>query len=339
MYYKVAHRSQAELDSFADRYQVFDQTVIPTIFSSVMNLDVIRWEPSTSWGTSHVVFQVWVRGQSQPLIFRANLGISSPEGVMVVEQLITQQVSQLGLATNHVLVADASRKNWPFDFQIQEKMVGEDPEQITDWSQSEYDQLSFDLGAWIAQIQSLTYDNWGLFDESAAMDKGILVGTANSFDQYVNTSVSDDLSMLVEQKLITAQTSATIKRLFAESSQLFSGVRGCLVHHDLADHNIMVLNRKFYGAFDWEAGVIGDPVLDLASSPTWRTFYPREKSLLAGYQSVSQLPENFQDKYNLLKLRTMLWKMVLAFRIKIINQARIDKFADSLAPFHLSVNT
>jgi aminoglycoside phosphotransferase (APT) family kinase protein len=107
------------------------------------------------------------------------------------------------------------------------------------------------------------------------------------------------------------------------------------VHYDLADHNIMFEGARITALFDWETAVSGDPVLDLASCPTWRTHYPREKKLVEGFTSVSNLPDFFEEKMNLYRLRTMLWKIVYVIRMNILNERRKQTFLNALQPFGL----
>jgi fructosamine-3-kinase len=85
--------------------------------------------------------------------------------------------------------------------------------------------------------------------------------------------------------------------------------------------------------FDWEAMVVGDPVLDLASCPTWKTLYPREQKLLDGYQSIKSLPDNFELKKNIYKLRTILWKTVYCHRAGILTPERAGRLGQALEPF------
>ena len=93
--------------------------------------------------------------------------------------------------------------------------------------------------------------------------------------------------------------------------------------------------KTITGFFDWEAAVAGDPMLDLASAPTWKTHYPREEKIIEGYKSIRDLPEFFIEKMNIYRLRTMLWKMVYALRSGILNDDRKKRFEDSLNPFKL----
>ncbi len=78
---------------------------------------------------------------------------------------------------------------------------------------------------------------------------------------------------------------------------------------------------------------MGDPVLDLASCPTWKTHYPREEKLIEGYTSVTSLPDHFEEKRNIYRLRTMFWKMVYAIRANILTKRRIERFSTALEPF------
>ena len=128
IYYRVAHRPQEEIDSFANRYDNFPEEVIPDIFRQTLSLEVENYRKSSSWGSSHVIYFVSIKGQEQPLVFRANAGHGEPEVVMLTEKLVTDKVLEIGLKTNKILHVDVSRKDFPFDFQIQEMLQGKEPE-------------------------------------------------------------------------------------------------------------------------------------------------------------------------------------------------------------------
>lgn len=335
IYYTVAHRSQEEIDSFKTRYDEFDEQVIPVIFKQDLGLEVISWYQSESWGSSHLIYFVKTQGQSEELVFRANLGMNpQPEAVMLVEKLITDQVAEIGVPTNRVLHVDISRKNYSFDYQIQEKILGNDLEDHFQGTQEEYDAMSYQLGALVGRLGELTYDKFGKFDEAAAVT-GKLQGTKNTFYDYLVTCLEGDLEYLRNAEILSRGQVKQVNKIFEAHRDVVEIDRGVLIHHDLADHNIMFHQNRITALFDWEACVVGDPILDLASCPTWRTHYPRKEQLLAGYQSVRDLPDHFQEKWNLYNLRTMLWKMVYAIRMNIVNDVRVERFKTSLAPFNL----
>lgn len=333
IYYTVAHRSQEEISSFKTRYQDFNQEVIPQIFKRDLGLTVTDWRQSDSWGSSHVIYYVSTKEKNKELVFRANLGVNpEPESVMLAEKLITDQVAEIGVPTNRVLEVNISRDKVDFDYQIQEKIVGQDLEDHFDGSKEEYDQLSYDLGALIARLAELEYEGFGKFDPEVVLS-GQLKGTKLSFYDYLVTCLESDLKYLLQVELLSSQQLKQVEQTFEQHRELVDLETGSLIHHDLADHNIMFADNKITALFDWEAAVIGDSALDLASCPTWRTHYPREKQLLAGYESVKSLPENYQAKRDLYVLRTMLWKMVYAIRMDIVTPERAQRFKDALQPF------
>jgi aminoglycoside phosphotransferase (APT) family kinase protein len=337
IYYTVAHRSQEEINSFKSRYDMFDVSCIVPIFKEFLQLTVTNIKPSTSWGSSHVIYFVLVKERKDTLVFRANLGFNkAPEAVMKVEQLVCAKVEKVGVPTNKVLYVDISRKKYSFDFQIEECLVGSDIENNFKGTKEEYDKMSFDLGKYIATYSKIQFDKFGMFDADAA-NNNLLQGTKNTFYDYIITCLEEDLTYLVNSNVVTDEKRKKIRKIFEEHKPIINSIkRGSLVHHDLADHNIFFDGKNaITGIFDWEAAVIGDPMLDLASCPTWRTFYPREEILIKGYTSITPLPEYFQEKMNIYRLRTMLWKIVYAIRMNILNDARKQKFYDSLLPFQL----
>lgn len=335
IYYAVAHRKQEEIDSFKTRYDVFDASLIPKIFKLSLGLDALGWERSRSWGSSHIIFFVNVKQEKKPLVLRANIGFNKePEVMMLVEKMVTDQVKALKIPTNIVRFVDVTRKNFPFDFQIQEMLEGQDLEDHFKGNQNEYDKLSFELGQLIAKVHTIKYPDFGRFDFKSAL-KGTLKGSKKNFYDYITVCLDDDLGYLVKAKVITDKTSEKIVDLFEDYKSIINVKQGVLVHHDLADHNIMFKNNKITGIFDWEACVIGDPALDLASCPTWRTHYPREEKLLEGYQSEADLPDDLKDKMNVYRLRTMLWKIVYAIRFNILSDNFKQNFYNAMKPFEL----
>ncbi|MBI3576703.1 aminoglycoside phosphotransferase family protein [Candidatus Gottesmanbacteria bacterium] len=336
IYYKHAHRSQEEIDAIKHRYEDFDATLIPQIFKEALDLTAISWKRPDSYGTIHVIYTVVVKRQSEPLLLRANIGGFQPEIEMKTEQLISDKARAFGVLTNKIIYVDISRKKLPFDFQIQEVLPGQDMEDHFDGTKEQYDKISFILGTYVAKFEELTLEKFGRFDEGEVL-RDALTGTKSTFFDYIITRLDDDLKFLVDRQLITSGISDRIRALFDEYKPVMKISRGSLVHHDLADHNFMCLNGKLTAIFDWENAVSGDPVLDLASCPTWVTHYPREEKLIEGYKSVRSLPDHFVDKMHIYRLRTMIWKMVFAVRAGILNDVRRQRFVNALAPFKIQL--
>lgn len=101
------------------------------------------------------------------LVFRSNsweLGwFKTPEVVMLTEKIVTEIVNAKWIKTNKILHCDISREHFPFDYQIEEKLIWVDSEGYlnSDWefldSKEDYDRLSFELWQYIAKYSNITF--------------------------------------------------------------------------------------------------------------------------------------------------------------------------------------
>ncbi len=335
IFYPVAHRSDEEIAALALRYETFDENLIPAIVRESVGMTAVSWRKPESWSTSHVIYIVTVRERERPVVIRANIGWGKPEAYMTIEKLITDRVAALNVPVNRILFVDDSRKVYPFDYQIQDMLEGTDIEANFHGTRQDYDQLSFDIGRYVAMWGELSLEGFGRFDEGLAI-AGQLRGTKQSMYDYVIVRLDEDIKHLVDQGVLSFAKGEEVRKLFEIHKPVLNVKQGTLVQYDLADHNIMFDGaRTVTGIFDWEAAVVGDPVLDLASAPTWKTYYPREEKMIEGYGAIRDFPNFFREKMNIYTLRTMLWKMVYAMRSGILNEDRKRKFDSSLAPYKL----
>ena len=337
VYCPIAHRPSSDFEILKHRYDLFDSSLIPSIFHTSLGLTAVRWQKPTSWSTSHVIYIVTVKEKKQPLILRANIQMKYREIGLLIDKMVTDRVAAVKVPVNKILIVDISRKHVPFDYQIQETLIGKDIEDHFVGSRETYDRLSFELGVYAAKIHSLTFEKFGLFDPREAL-RGHLVGGAATFFDYIKTKLGEDIRFITNANVISIRVADTIVSLFEEYEPVMRIARGHLIHHDLADHNIMYARGRITGIFDWEATGVGDPVLDLASAPTWKTHYPREEKMIEGYRSISSLPEHFTEKMHIYRLRTMLWKIRFAIVSGFLNKERRHRFQEALDPFHLKAS-
>lgn len=335
IFYPVAHRSDEEIAALKNRYELFNENFIPSMIKQGIGMTAVSWKKPESWSTSHVIYIVTVAERERPVVIRANIGWGEPETYMEVEKLITDKVATIGVPVNRILYVDVSRGQYPFDFQIQDMLDGSDIEGNFHGTRVEYDALSFDLGVFVAKWGALEYPGFGRLNPKDAA-QGTLSGTKESMYDYMIVRLDEDLRYLADGGVISVSQADIIRKLFEEYRAVMQVKKGTLVQYDLADHNIMFDgSQTITGIFDWEAAVIGDPMLDLASAPTWKTFHPREAKLIEGYRSVRSLPSFFREKMNIYRLRTMVWKMVYAIRAGILNADRKRKFDAALLPFKI----
>ena len=337
IYYAVADRSPEQIAAFSERYDYISQKQIKSIFSH-NGYSVLRMKKSKSWGTAHLVYFVDCKKEEtkQRLVFRANAGekggFLKPEITMLSEKIITDAVRALWVATNNILHVDISRDNFPFDYQIEELLVWEDPERYLDdsgrflWGKEAYDQMSYELWQAIAKYSTIKYAGYWIFDQEA-LKNGNIVWKHQDFYSYITTNLEIHLEALVWYGVIDTVKKQEILHIFQKHRDLINDCESCLVHHDLADHNIMYDPEKKWlgGIFDWEAMVLGDPMLDLGSCPTWGTHYPRKDLLIEGYKSIQQLPDDYELRMDLYELRTLIWKAMFVIRMNFWDEAKNSK--------------
>ena len=338
IYYPNIHAySDKQLQAQTSRYAQFDTSVIPPIIKQELKLTVTKITPSSDWGSAHVIYFLKIKNSKQKLLFRANTGPKTPERYMLVEKLVTDRVAKFEVPVNKILVVDVSREKFPFDYQIQEKLPGQIIEGKFTGTKSEYDELSRQLGKFVAKYHILTFDNFGFFNEDHAAETGKLRGLQKSFYSYILNNLAEDIKELVQAKTISSSVGNNITKIFEENEKLCTLKRGSLIHHDLADHNITYQRNKITGIFDWEVCGVGDPILDIASCLTWKTYHPRLKPFLEGYTQVTSLPKNFEEKKHLYVLRTILWKTVNGLKRNILTKARLSRLKDALLPYQIKI--
>lgn len=331
-----AYFSPLEAEKAKSRYELFDSSYIEKIFKDVLNLKVDEFEKPKSWGLPHVIYIVKFKNH-RDLVLRANLGPVEPETVLLTEKLIAEKITRFGVPVNKIIYVDVSRKKYPFDFQIQEKFTGLDPEIIFTGSQKDYDRISFQLGQTVAKMSDINFEKFGRFDNKKSLE-GVLAGTKNRHSDYIFVQLEENLKNIFDAGFLSKNNLASILKIFEKSKLLMDIKKGSLVHYDLADHNLRYDPRTFdlKVLFDWESAVSSDPLLDLASAPTWKTLYPREEKIIEGFKSLKKLPDDFKDKMNIYRLRTILWKIDHNIKFKIINQERLKKLSNALAPYKIN---
>lgn len=334
-----ANRTPREVAKLKKKYELFDNRYIGKIFADVVGLKVSGIEKPLNVGLPHVTYIVHFTN-NKDLIFRANLGPKEPEIQLLKEKLTADLALERKVPSNRILHVDITRKKYPFDFQIQEKLGGLDAEIVFKGSQQDYGAYAFNLGQVIAKLSDVKLSGFGHFKDSEVV-KGNLLGESHSFFDYINLELEDQINTIANAKFITSATARKISRIFRSAKNEMNVKNGSLVHYDLADHNIRYDRKTFrvLAIYDWGASIVGDCLLDLASSPTWKTVFPKQDKLIEGFLSIKSKPDNFEDKLNLYRLRTIIWKVVHNIKFGMATPERMTRLQGVLTPFGLKMTS
>lgn len=171
--------------------------------------------------------------------------------------------------------------------------------------------LVYEVGKMMAKLHKIKVNGFGPFDNDEAK-KGILVGRFNSLSESINAGLEENLDRLVKYNVLSVGVSNKIKKIFCDNILLQNNL-SVLIHNDFADWNLLTDGDTITGVLDWDECVGGHPVQEIAC---WSTFFEPERivSFLDGYFSETLKYDNFDELFQLFRLRYTISKMAL--RIK-----------------------
>ena len=196
-------------------------------------------------------------------------------------------------------------------YQVIEKLSGDTVQFCLKEHPEKEDKLVYEMGKTMAKLHNVKVNGYGPFVNEEAK-KGVLVGTFNSLQESINAGLEENLERLVKYEVLTEERANKMKRLF-ENNPLLDSKEAVLVHNDFADWNLLTDGNTISGVTDWDECVGGHPIQEIAC---WSTFFDPERihTFLDGYYSETKKPENFEEMFQLFRLRYTISKMAL--RIK-----------------------
>ena len=171
--------------------------------------------------------------------------------------------------------------------------------------------LVYEMGKTMAKLHNIKVNGFGPFDNEMAK-KGELVGIHPTLSSAINAGLDDNLKLLVENKLFSADVADKIKKLFTDNP-LLNAEYAVLVHNDFADWNLLTDSNTVSAAVDWDECVGGDPVEEIAC---WSLFFDPQRlsQFISGYFSETEKYENFEERLQLMRLRYVVSKMTLRLK-------------------------
>jgi aminoglycoside phosphotransferase (APT) family kinase protein len=232
-------------------------------------------------------------------------------GYFYSEAIAAQKVVELGLPSYKTLAVHELNGGEDFAFQVIEKLPGTAIAKWLEQRSEDETTLITEAGKMMARVHQVKVSGFGPFDNEKAKH-GELVGLHETLGDSVRAGLPFNLEVLQQYDVFTTEQAEAVAKLF-ESNPLLDSTESVLVHNDFADWNLLTDGKTVTGILDWDECVASDPISDIAC---WSTFFNpgRLQGFLDGYFSVAEKPDDFQDKFELLRLRYTVSKMTLRLR-------------------------
>jgi Ser/Thr protein kinase RdoA (MazF antagonist) len=301
---------------WADRHRYFTDPELIERVNTVLNgdkltaIEPLDLEAQTNLGNVNSV-RVGDLASGKEVIIRCH-----PKGVrngyFHTEAVAAHKAKEAGLPSYDTLAVHDYQGGDDFAFHVLDKLPGA---AIKKWLESHPEdeaKLLTQIGKMMARLHQVNVDGFGPFDNERAKG-GELVGLHQTFGEAVRAGLPFNLEVLVKEGTLGAEQGAAITKLFGDGNSLLNVPQAVLVHNDFADWNLLTDGHDVTGILDWDECVAGDPVSDIAC---WSTFFDPERmqGFLDGYWQVAHKPSDFQEKFELLRLRYVLSKMTLRIR-------------------------
>jgi fructosamine-3-kinase len=229
---------------------------------------------------------------------------------MEVEASIMNFVRKKGIHSPHIFAVDSSRQKVPFAYQIMENIDFPDLNQVNKSDKINLTPIMHNIGSDIAKWQTIDVEKFGPFDALFLRRTGKLRGIHDDYSSYYFLNWQKHLEFLLNKNFLPAYKIAEIAREVENNKHMLNPDKGCLVHKDLAFWNILGNADGIKSYIDWDDAISGDPTDDISLMGCFHDGKDME-SIIAGYESITKLPENFEIRFWLHLMRNIIMKSVI----------------------------
>ena len=310
-FYWQSDRNISELQIkhiFLDRHSFFDEESARCAIEHGTKKKVKKLIPPIKSGSINSVVKATLDDDSEVIMRMHPNGLKN--GYFWAEKTASDAARAVGVPTYETLAIDDSKQYVPFDFMIISCSPGENMAHKGPFPPEVDKRLIEDTGRLLALVHSVKTERFGFFDNSVAKNEHRLVGIHSQWKEHVFASLLDNLSYLVDKKAVSSPDRMKIEAIFKKSDHLIVCNSPRLVHNDVADWNQLTDGNKITALIDWDECFSGDPICDFS---TYSVFFgeTRIKHLIHGYETVTKLPSDFEEKFHLYRLRYIISKLTL----------------------------
>lgn len=300
---------------WADRHKYFtDDEIIERVNKFLKNDRLISLIPfdldaQTNLGNVNSV-RVGTLSYGREVVIRCH-----PKGVVngyfQAEALASVKAKEAGLPSYETVLIHEYAGGDDFAFHVIEKLPGAAIKKWLETHPRDEESLLIEIGKMMARLHQISVSGFGPFDNEKAKSE-ILTGIHDSFSKAVHAGLDFNLDVLEKENILSKKQKDAISDLF-NNNPLLKLSRAVIVHNDFADWNLLTDGKGVTGILDWDECVAGSPISDIAC---WSTFFDPQRlhNFLEGYWQIAEKPDNFQDIFELLRLRYVLSKMTLRIR-------------------------
>jgi Ser/Thr protein kinase RdoA (MazF antagonist) len=301
---------------WADRHRYFkDDELVEAVNTSLGDDTLVAIEPldlkaQTNLGNVNSVRVGMLVSGKEVIIRNHPKGIEN--GYFHAEATAAHIAKNAGLPSYDTLAVHDYDGGDDFAFQVLEKLPGTALSRWLEINPHDETALMMQAGKIMARLHQIQVNGFGPFDNEKAK-YGELTGLHHTFGEAVRAGLAFNLDVLTKEHIFTSEQSVAISKLFSDDNPLLETKQAILVHNDFADWNLLTDGNDITGILDWDECVGGDAVSDIAC---WSTFFEpvRLKAFLDGYWQVADKPQDFDAKFELLRLRYVVSKMTLRIR-------------------------
>lgn len=232
-------------------------------------------------------------------------------GYFYAESLASQIALDNGLPAYKTYLIHELEGEEDISYQVIEKLNGDTVQFCLKEHPEKEEQLVIEMGKTMARLHKIKVNGFGPFDNEQAKN-GNLKGIHKLLKDSINAGLEENLERLVTYNILTKEVAEKMKKLF-DDNELLNSDMSVLIHNDFADWNLLTDGNTITGIIDWDECVAGNPIQEIAC---WSTFFDPEriKPFLKGYFSETPIYDNFDEMFQLMRLRYTISKMAL--RIK-----------------------
>jgi len=254
-------------------------------------------------GTFHAVFRV--TGGEGPGWY-ARTGVASlpaPALHFLTEAWAARTARSAGVPAPEVRHVDLERRRLPVDLAVVDAAPG-----VPLADASGPPPLAA-LGRALRRLHAVEVRGYGLLDPGPANGDAPR-GAFDAWPAFLLVNLDAHVAACRRDGALSAAEAADALACHRDAEPLLAGVRGALLHGDLANRNVLVADGALAAVLDWEDALAGDPLFDVAGWGTFVGNHERRDDLLAGYAPGGALPAGAEFRYWLYYLRIMLAKTV-----------------------------